>query len=120
MTSRRIGGLIRDWAAAPIDQRRLVRALHTRVERGETRDSYRVRSASKAETYNVQLASADTPACDCPDHTFRDGLCLHALAVLLATRDPRACRALTIAVLELWADGRLIIGSTNPPPKPPG
>lgn len=94
------------WRKAPIDPARLIRALRLRVRTINGRQ-HRVEGGESGDHHWVALGDQDCPACDCGDHTFRDGLCMHALAALLAMKDPRTCEALGRLVADAWANGQL-------------
>lgn len=79
----------------PIDRDRLSRALllgTARIGPGQYRVFNPV-DPLKAPHY-VDLASSDTPRCDCGDHEYRDMLCKHIIAALLADNNPVAAEAL--------------------------
>lgn len=73
----------------PIDTERFRKALFlktTKLGRGQFRvvnplDPLR-------EPHNVDLYSSDIPRCDCGDHEFRQVLCKHILACLMAENHP--------------------------------
>jgi hypothetical protein len=97
-----------DFTKVVIDPGRLERALTVTVERFEQVDKetgeilegcYSCSASADSEKEGimghwVDLTSADVPRCDCGDHTFRDVLCKHILACLLAESHPVVVAAL--------------------------
>ena len=73
------------WRGFPQDPARVQRASGLVVE-PQADGSFLVK-----QMYRVQLDDPMTPACDCGDHAWRDGLCKHAIAAIAyeATREGR-------------------------------
>lgn len=88
---------MKSWRAAVIDPARVARASEFQILNrdldAEGRIIVRV-SVRLGPPHWVQLDDPMAPVCDCEDHAQTNGLCKHALAVLLDERDERALLAL--------------------------
>ena len=80
----------------PIDPARFAKALAL-IARRTDHGRYVVQhhpDEGPLQSYNVDLVSEDVPRCDCGDHLWRDSLCKHILAALVAEGSPVTAEAM--------------------------
>lgn len=80
----------------PVDLERFERALEYRpVPMGKS-GQYVVYYAPEPlrQEHHVDLESSDVPRCDCGDFLYRESLCKHILACLIAIKHPVAQQAI--------------------------
>lgn len=103
--------MLRKWRRYEIDDRRLLKVIGQYRVVGQTAQGVIIVDGG-SERHLVYLYSSLGEACDCADHTFRESLCVHALAALLYLNDERVVAAVGRVMRDAWLD-------KPPPPEQP-
>lgn len=96
-------GALAKWRDAPIDEQKLLRVVGQYRVVGQTAHDIVIVDGGR-ERHLVNLRASIGDVCDCGDHTFRESLCVHALAALLWLNDERIVAAVGKVMRDAWLD----------------